>query len=101
MHSLLQGSSPPRDPTQVSGIAGRFFTVWATREVPDAEWCPPKDMSRANPHICECDLIQQLGFSIRDFFIVYYLFIFDCAVLIAVQAVPSCSEWQLLFTCGA
>ena len=27
------GSSPPRDRTQVSHIAGRFFTSWATREV--------------------------------------------------------------------
>ena len=26
-----KGSSPPRDQTQVSGIAGRFFTIWATR----------------------------------------------------------------------
>ena len=31
-HSLLQGSFWPRDWTQVSCIAGRFFTVWATRE---------------------------------------------------------------------
>ena len=30
--SLLQGSSQPRDRTQVSHIAGRFFTSWATRE---------------------------------------------------------------------
>ena len=27
-----RGSSQPTDQTQVSGIAGRFFTVWATRE---------------------------------------------------------------------
>ena len=27
-----QGSSQPRDRTQVSHIAGRFFTVWATRK---------------------------------------------------------------------
>ena len=27
-----RGSSRPRDQTQVSCIAGRFFTVWATRE---------------------------------------------------------------------
>ena len=27
-----RGSSQPRDPTQVSCIAGRFFTSWATRE---------------------------------------------------------------------
>ena len=30
--SLLQGSSQPRDWTQVSCIAGGFFTSWATRE---------------------------------------------------------------------
>ena len=27
-----RGSSPPRDQTQVSHMAGRFFTIWATRE---------------------------------------------------------------------
>ena len=27
-----RGSSPPRDLTQVSCIAGGFFTIWATRE---------------------------------------------------------------------
>ena len=30
--SLLQGSSQPREQTQVSHIAGKFFTSWATRE---------------------------------------------------------------------
>ena len=33
-HSLLQGSSWPRDRTWVSHIAGRFLTVYATREAP-------------------------------------------------------------------
>ena len=27
-----RGSSQPKDRTQVSHIAGRFFTIWATRE---------------------------------------------------------------------
>ena len=27
-----RGSSQPRDRTQISHIAGRFFTIWATRE---------------------------------------------------------------------
>ena len=27
-----KGSSEPRDQTQFSHIAGRFFTIWATRE---------------------------------------------------------------------
>ena len=30
-----RGSSQPRDWTQVSHIAGWFFTVWATREAPN------------------------------------------------------------------
>ena len=30
--AFFRGSSWPRDPTQVSCIAGRFFTVWATTE---------------------------------------------------------------------
>ena len=29
-----KGSSQPKDWTQVSHIAGRFFTIWANREVP-------------------------------------------------------------------
>ena len=30
--SFLKGPSQPRDQTQVSHAAGRFFTSWATRE---------------------------------------------------------------------
>ena len=29
---VSRGSSQPRDQTQVSCIAGRFFTSWATKE---------------------------------------------------------------------
>ena len=32
---FCRGSSQPRDRTQVSCIAGRFFTIWATREACD------------------------------------------------------------------
>ena len=40
-----RGSSWPRDQTQVSYIAGRFFTIWATREAQElgeelATWSP-------------------------------------------------------------
>ena len=31
-HALLWGSSGPRDWTCISYIAGKFFTIWATRE---------------------------------------------------------------------
>ena len=32
--TFSRGSSQPRHRTQVSHIAGRFFTIWATREAP-------------------------------------------------------------------
>ena len=38
-HSLLRGSSWPRDWTQGSCTTGRFFTVWATREALTAVPC--------------------------------------------------------------
>ena len=38
-----QGSSQPRDRTQVSHIAGGFFTIWATREVQNPKWNKSKD----------------------------------------------------------
>ena len=31
--SFSRGSSQPRDQTQVSGIAGRRFTIWATKSI--------------------------------------------------------------------
>ena len=37
-HPSLRGSSQPRDRTQVSHIAGRFFTNWATKEAIHAFW---------------------------------------------------------------
>ena len=36
-----RGSFQPRDRTQVSGIAGRFFTSWATREAQNSPWNSP------------------------------------------------------------
>ena len=34
--SFSRGSSQPKDWTWVSCIAGNFFTIWATREAPQA-----------------------------------------------------------------
>ena len=44
--SFFRGSSRPRDRTQVSQIAGRCFTVWATRET---QYPAENDKSR---HLC-------------------------------------------------
>ena len=48
-----RGSSQPRDRTQVSHIAGRFFTGWATREAQEY-WSgqpTPSPMDLPNPGI--------------------------------------------------
>ena len=37
-----RGSSQPRDWTQVSCTVGRFFTISATRELPEIQSCSPK-----------------------------------------------------------
>ena len=37
--SFSRGSSRPRDQTRVSHVAGRHFTIWATREVKGC-WAP-------------------------------------------------------------
>ena len=53
--SFSKGSSTPRDWTQVSCIAGRFFTIWTTREVPHP--CPSLECSALNwlhPKISFC-----------------------------------------------
>ena len=46
-----RGSSWPRDQTQVSSIAGRFFTIWATREALVALTIFPQKTTFKNPQI--------------------------------------------------
>ena len=44
-----RGSSPPRDQTQVSHIAGRFSTIWATREAQEY-WIPKPVLNYLGTH---------------------------------------------------
>ena len=48
--SFSRGSSQPRDQTQVSCIAGRFFTVWATREAPSVQFSHSVMSNSLRPH---------------------------------------------------
>ena len=45
-HSFSRGSSWPRDWTQVSCTAGRFFNYWSTRAALDFQWVPLKSCGR-------------------------------------------------------
>ena len=59
--SLFQGIFPTRDQTQVSCIAGGFFTSWATREA-CAEFCSPPnpDIKILTSRAPECDCICRI-----------------------------------------
>ena len=66
-----RGSSWPRDRTQVSCIAGRFFTSWATREAQEYSQSLLKSMSikSAMPsnHLIPCLFLPSIFPSITDF----------------------------------
>ena len=55
---FFKGSSRPRDRTQASYMAGRFFTVWPTKEAHlDIYWKLKQRKPKQNPHIMnECVL---------------------------------------------
>ena len=58
---LFRGYSQPRDWTQVCCIAGRFFTIWATREaLVGAGW----------GSWCDCILVSSTYFDFFFFFLV-------------------------------
>ena len=68
-YSLLQGISQPKDQTQVSHIAGRFFTSWATREAQEywsgslslLQWIFPTQ--ELNPGLLHCrQILYQLSY---------------------------------------
>ena len=70
--SFSRGSSQPRDRTQISCSVGRFFTIWATREVPRltvlhcfSAWKPSNSSSLScYPKITlSCELNFSLFFS--------------------------------------
>ena len=50
-----RGSSQPRDQTQVSVIAGRFFTIWTTRETLGCYW-------NKTPTVPQLKLVFSLAF---------------------------------------
>ena len=61
---ISKGSSQPRDQSQVSCIAGRFFTSWATREIPYSPPTPP-----LHPHLSQTLLLYDTSFTTSENFI--------------------------------
>ena len=58
---FFRGSSPNRDWTQVSHIAGGFFTSWATREahfVMERMWKSVLDHRMTDSYICTCWVVR-------------------------------------------
>ena len=78
---FFRGSSQPRDRTQVSYIAGKFFTVWATMEaLPGWMWVPSKKIC-----ICFCCVPEstvdsewyQLSYLLKEFLNTRVLYVWD------------------------
>ena len=67
-HFLLQGASWPRDQAQISSIAGRFFTTWATREAKNLTEGLAKKIC-LNQDLMNIDYV--LNFSPRYLYILY------------------------------
>ena len=71
IHSLLPGSSPPRDQTQVSCIAGRFFTIWAAREAHMFSYCMLSLFSHVQLFVTSWTVARQaplsMGFSRQEY----------------------------------
>ena len=57
--SFFKGSSQPRDQSRVSYLAGRFFTVWATRETPISGF--PFSLSSFRIYFELCHFISQVN----------------------------------------
>ena len=72
--SFSRESSLPRDPTQISCTAGRFFAIWATRETPkyQSRYGIQNAMKKLNKHtcliycVCVCVCVQWLS-CVRHF----------------------------------
>ena len=62
--SFSRGSSQPRDWTRVSCIIGRFFTIWATREVLGVKDQPRQHIKKQRHYLANKGLSSQgSGFS--------------------------------------
>ena len=82
--SFSRGSSLPRDRTQVSCIAGRCFTIWATREAPRWKRCievkvwgkghgaSMPSLRGLHVFICLCSCVHQPGNSPNRILLTFY-----------------------------
>ena len=58
--SFFRGSSQPRDWTRVSHIAGRCFTIWATREYPSPPRILPYQQRMQEDHFIQSTSIHEM-----------------------------------------
>ena len=82
------GSSQPRDGTQVFCIVGRFFTNWATREV-------PKKLARKK-NINQC--VGPMRVIWRNYFIFIFYFFIGGYLLYNVVLISAIQQCQSIIT---
>ena len=87
--SFSRGSSWPRNQTQVSHIAGRFFTIWATGEAP---W-------RLKRYVNQVQDVILNKYSFFYIFIFIYLFLYIYLTVLGLSRsfwTLSCGVWDLV-----
>ena len=84
-----RGSSQPRDRTQVSHIAGRFFTIWATRET-----CPFKNLMQYSNY---CWIISKSIFDQKVNFFVIVILTVDC-ILVRLEEAMETILWNIFLS---
>ena len=62
----FRGSSQPRDQTQVSCIAGGFFTSWAIREAQRRKLLGFPGSASGKESTCQCRKLKWYGFDLWD-----------------------------------
>ena len=96
-----RGSSQPRDQTQVSHIAGGFFTSWATRETKNTrvgslsllqQIFPTQELNQGLLH-CRC-ILYQLNCEGRQFYSYIYNFVVNWSWYILVLSLAFMSSIQ-------
>ena len=63
---FFRGSSQPRDRTQVSCIAGRFFTSWATREALANKGPSSQSYGFSSSHVWMWELDHKKGWVLKN-----------------------------------
>ena len=90
-----RGSSQPRDQTQVSCIAGRFFTIWATREALFMAYLSP--IKSVGPQLNQDSGVGSHALIFFPFCIYLFFLFLNLFIFLIFEFIYFLTEGQLLY----